>query len=239
MNDLFDMRCGQAGGDCTGPYYITLKRECTVREFMEYWMQKQQEWGYFGIDDGLGTPFGNPQCEYRYGEIITSPFPEEILNAKIRHVSGSGGWTRSDFLFKIENVPEKAEPTPTAEDATMDKAPEWIYAPLYGDPALEKTLAAVEKALGFKLFIWQKTFIERGVFRRSGATTAEILRDLLNVNASPLDYTRPPHSNMKRFYREETKNIKEKLDAAGIPTRTVFFSHRDKVEYTKKERNQP
>lgn len=121
----------------------------------------------------------------------------------------------------------------------MDKAPEWIYAPLYGDPALEKTLAAVEKALGFKLFIWQKTFIERGVFRRSGATTAEILRDLLNVNASPLDYTRPPHSSMERFYREETKNIKEKLDAAGIPTRTVFFSHRDKVEYSKKERNQP
>lgn len=121
----------------------------------------------------------------------------------------------------------------------MDKAPKWIYAPLYGDPALEKTLAEVEKALGFKLFIWQKTFIERGVFRQSGATTAEILRDLLNVNASPLDYTRPLHSNMERFYREETKNIKEKLDAAGIPTRTVFFSHQEKVEYIKKERKQP
>jgi len=96
-----------------------------------------------------------------------------------------------------------------------------IYSPLYNpDAELEKTIAKVEKALGFKLFIWQKTFIERGIFRRYGATTAEILRDLLSVSALPLDYTK----NMEprgEIYKRELREIKSKLDQAGIATRTV------------------
>ena len=32
----------------------------------------------------------------------------------------------------------------------MEKIPEWIYAPTNFSPELEKTFAAVEKALGFK-----------------------------------------------------------------------------------------
>ena len=64
----------------------------------------------------------------------------------------------------------------------MDKNMDWIYRTVTMDTDLEKTLEAVEKALGFKLFVWQKTYIERGYFRRYGATTAEILRELLNVS---------------------------------------------------------
>lgn len=88
-----------------------------------------------------------------------------------------------------------------------------------------------EKALGFKLFIWQKTFIANTTYRRSGRTTAEILRALLNVSKPPLDYTKPVADHMERFYREETREIKAKLDAAGIPTRTVFFSRQEKQKY--------
>ena len=43
-----------------------------------------------------------------------------------------------------------------SEELNMEKIPEWIYAPTNFSPELEKTFAAVEKALGFKLFIWQK-----------------------------------------------------------------------------------
>lgn len=111
-----------------------------------------------------------------------------------------------------------------SEELNMEKIPEWIYAPTNFSPELEKTFAAVEKALGFKLFIWQKTFIANTTYRRSGRTTAEILRALLNVSKPPLDYTKPVTDHMERFYREETREIKAKLDAAGIPTRTVFFS---------------
>lgn len=118
----------------------------------------------------------------------------------------------------------------------MEKIPEWIYAPTNFSPELEKTFAAVEKALGFKLFIWQKTFIANTAYRRSGRTTAEILRDLLNVSKPPLDYTKPVADHMERFYREETREIKAKLDAAGIPTRTVFFSRQEKENITVKRK---
>lgn len=118
-----------------------------------------------------------------------------------------------------------------SEELNMEKIPEWIYAPTNFSPELEKTFEAVEKALGFKLFIWQKTFIANTTYRRSGRTTAEILRALLNVSKPPLDYTKPVVDHMERFYREETREIKAKLDAAGIPTRTVFFSWQEKQKY--------
>lgn len=112
----------------------------------------------------------------------------------------------------------------------MDKNMDWIYRPI-NEPDLESILAEVEKALGFKLFVWQKTFIATGVFRQYGATTAEILRELLAVDARPLDYTTRPGSHKGAFYREELLKIKEKLDAAGVPTRKVATSRQQLWEY--------
>lgn len=117
------------------------------------------------------------------------------------------------------------------KDFDMDKNMDWIYNPV-NEPDLDNTLAAVEKALGFKLFIWQKTFIATGKFRRYGATTAEILRELLAVDERPLDYTAPPGSCMAALYRAELLKIKEKLDVAGVPTRKVATSRKQLREYT-------
>lgn len=112
------------------------------------------------------------------------------------------------------------------------KLGEWIYGRVeMHNPELTQKIEAVEKALGFKLFVWQKAFIARGQFRRMGATTAEILRDILDVSALPIDYSEPERNFMERFYRRELRGIKLKLDEAGIPTRTVFFSKKDKWEY--------
>ena len=102
--------------------------------------------------------------------------------------------------------------------------PTWIYGDV--DPHNEEfnqTIQAVERALGFKLFVWQKAFINRGEFRQMGATTAKILRELLNVSGEPIDYSRPSASKRDQFYREELRRIKCKLDEAGIPTRLVWF----------------
>ena len=60
----------------------------------------------------------------------------------------------------------------------MGKNMDWIYRPI-NEPDLENTLEAVEKALGFKLFVWQKTFIATGVFRQYGATTVATSRQQL------------------------------------------------------------
>lgn len=105
----------------------------------------------------------------------------------------------------------------------------WIYRSINPpDSEFEKTIRAVENALGFKLFVWQKTYIECERFRYMGDTTARILRDLLDVSEKPIDYTRGAATPRQKFYRRELREIKEKLDRAGIPTRTVFFSERDK-----------
>ena len=107
--------------------------------------------------------------------------------------------------------------------------PRWIY----GDVAphneeLDETIRAVEQALGFKLFVWQKAFIKQGEVRQMGATTAQILRDLLNVSGKPIDYSRPPTSKQEQLYRDELRSIKYRLDDAGIPTRCIWFSEQDK-----------
>lgn len=87
--------------DCTCEYTITISKPMTVREFIEEWMADGNEWGYFGIYDGE-TIFGNPNCEYSHGKIKGDPLPEEWLDRQINRVIGSGGWSRSDFVFELE-----------------------------------------------------------------------------------------------------------------------------------------
>lgn len=121
----------------------------------------------------------------------------------------------------------------------MEQNNDWIYSPLTGavESECNELIESVETALGFKLFIWQKTYIMRGIFRKYGATTAMILRDLLQVSEVPLDYSQPPASHETKFYRDELRDIKRKLDHAGIETRTVFFSKEDKMTYRGKRRH--
>ena len=91
---------GKPCGDCTNVYKITIPPEMTVREFIEEWLTKTSEWGYFGIS-APNTIFGDPLCEYAYGEIKGKPLPDEVLDKKIVKAIGSGGWSRSDFKFVV------------------------------------------------------------------------------------------------------------------------------------------
>lgn len=102
-------------------------------------------------------------------------------------------------------------------------------------PPLEKWFEEVEKALGFKLFFWQKTFIAHGAFRCYGKTTAEILRDLSQTQHRPLDLRKYKTRPMReRIYFDELLSIKAALDAAGVPTREVWLCEKDRREWTKK-----
>lgn len=89
----------------------------------------------------------------------------------------------------------------------------------------------IEKALGFKLFIWQKTYITTGYFRRYGETTAKCIENLLHLNRGPIDYRKKPKTNREFFYRKEMLKIKGKLDAAGIATRPIIWTDADMREY--------
>lgn len=102
---------------------------------------------------------------------------------------------------------------------------------------LESWFKAVEEALGFKLFFWQKTYIERGVFRCFGKTTAEILRDLSQTEKPPLDLRRYRSRNQReRLYYDELLRVKETLDAAGVPTREVWVCEADHTKWLLKQK---
>lgn len=91
----------KANSDATYLYNVGFPKGMTVGDFIKEWLESRKaEWGYFGIADGKSI-FGSPRCEYARGEIITEPLPAEILEKQIKDVSGSGGWTRSDFLFVV------------------------------------------------------------------------------------------------------------------------------------------
>lgn len=110
-----------------------------------------------------------------------------------------------------------------------EKGDGWIYRNPYNE--YEKLFEKIEEALGFKLFVWQKSYIVMGIFRQYGETTARILRDLLSIEEKPLDYTKPAKNHMENFYRRETKKMEEKLKSAGIETRVVFWEEKDKWRY--------
>lgn len=110
-----------------------------------------------------------------------------------------------------------------------EKGDNWIYRNLF--PEYKELFKQIEAALGFKLFVWQKSFIATGTFRQYGETTAKILRELLDTEAAPLDYAKRAVTHREDFYRWELREIQERLQNAGVKTRVVFWSVADKRRY--------
>lgn len=104
---MINIEYGKGYSDDTYEYFVTT--DCkTVGDFInEVLMERKSEWGYFGIyDSNVFSAFGNPKCEYRYGEIITEPLPKKFMDKEIKEVFGSGGWSRSDYLFVVDRSEE-------------------------------------------------------------------------------------------------------------------------------------
>lgn len=127
--------------------------------------------------------------------------------------------SKKDFIsIKIK---EKEEP------------PEWLYhtsKACYGDVDFD----VIEKALGFRLFGWQKDYIITGcayASRRTGKTTAEVLHQLLSVDEEPIDFSKPAPSTRIAINRQYYRDIWEKLHDAGIEMRQVFWSIEDKKKW--------
>lgn len=79
----------------------------------------------------------------------------------------------------------------------------------------------IEDALGFKLFIWQKTYIMGLGYRCSGQTTADVLRNLVGERTSESIYLERPKNRREDFYQKELIEIKRKLDDKGIISRDI------------------
>lgn len=97
----------------------------------------------------------------------------------------------------------------------------WIYDRIYEECRYSHSnipFDRIEEALGFRLFIWQKTYIARGQFHSYGRTTAEILRELFDFNKrdEPIDFSKPPHDYHETVYRQHFYHIWKKLIDAGL-----------------------
>ena len=98
---------GKEHSDCISDYIVTTNAP-TVRDFINEWLTNHPgEWGYFGIKNEKRPFIGEPRCEYKYGKIISDPLSDSILSKKIKNVTGSGGYSRSDFQFEIEDIKRK------------------------------------------------------------------------------------------------------------------------------------
>lgn len=88
---------------------------------------------------------------------------------------------------------------------------DWIYAPyiLY-----EQEIKILEKALGYKLFIWQKSLIFSGVQRRTGKTTAWVIRRLLYEDNIYIGFKYEDPE--LRFENKELLKIAELLKDTGL-----------------------
>ena len=111
-----------------------------------------------------------------------------------------------------------------------DKVKDLIYyVPLNAEE--NRFFEEIEKALGLKLFAWQKTYILAGSFRRFGKTTAECIRELTSNKFLAIDFSEPPRSNREKFHRDELLKIKQKLTEHGIKTNPVIFTKAEKREF--------
>lgn len=101
----------------------------------------------------------------------------------------------------------------------------WIYRTL---PPEGVDFDKIEKALGFKLFIWQKTFITTGKFRQYGETTAKCIRRLLQKD-NPIDYRMRIAHGKEFFERQEMIRIHDQLQAAGVEVCEILRPERWKT----------
>lgn len=95
---------GEVRGDCTAPYHVVLNRVCTVGEFINEVLTKN-EWGHIGIDrssEGIDRRiFGDPVCNYKKDTLLNC-LPDEWLDKTIKSVKADGGWSRMDYLITVE-----------------------------------------------------------------------------------------------------------------------------------------
>lgn len=99
---------------------------------------------------------------------------------------------------------------------------DWIYAPyVWHEPEIK----IIEKALGYKLFVWQKYMIYDGMLRRAGKTTAWVIRRLLFEDDIYIGFKYEPHE--ERFENKELLKIAELLKNTGLIKAKIHLNKRN------------
>lgn len=115
--------------------------------------------------------------------------------------------------------------------SNIERNSTWIYQNGFTDRTTQrrnliKRLKMWKRRWGSNCLYGKKTYIEYGVFRQYGETTAKILR-LLITPGKIVDFTEQPRGDRERFFRKELLEVKAKLNAAGVQTNEVYTNKKD------------
>lgn len=87
-------------GYCTSGYIVSLDKEYTVAEFIDYiFKERNGEWGSIDIVNHYSRSYKNSKFSY-------NGFEEDVLNKKIKKVTAHGGWTLMDYNIYVEEDPD-------------------------------------------------------------------------------------------------------------------------------------
>lgn len=112
MNKAFELiGYGKQVSDCTSEYILKLDNDVFVRNVIRQILSNETEWGYIGIKTNINNEgYGAHHFEYRYGKIKEETMSENekyfwksIEHYKVIGITGSGGWTRSDYQIEIQS----------------------------------------------------------------------------------------------------------------------------------------
>lgn len=139
--------------------------------------------------------------------------------------------TVEDFKEIIDKVPTACSEFGSVEELREAKQIHQIA--YHFDAFLQKDkeiFEKIEKALGFRLYSWQKSYIYTGHFRRIGSSTAECLKRLL-FNDTPIDFSEKPRSMKEDCERSSMIRIYNTLQEAGIKTNPILRNRKEKESY--------
>lgn len=89
-------------GDCSANYKVSLDKPHTVSEFINLVLiERKGEWGEFEIYNPNVSWLEYERYEYHHG-ILNNEIPKDLLEKKIINITAHGGWTRMDYLLKLE-----------------------------------------------------------------------------------------------------------------------------------------
>ena len=97
-----------------------------------------------------------------------------------------------------------------------------IYAPVV---PIEQEIKIIDKALGYKLFVWQKALIYSGKLRRTGKTTAWVIRRLLYEDDIYIGFKYEKAED--RFENKELLKIAELLKDTGLIKAKIHLNKRN------------
>jgi hypothetical protein len=98
------IRKSKVRSDSSATYDVVTDAK-TVREFIHQILTEfDDEWGCIGVASQY--IFGEPRCEYRYGQIVGGALPDMVLDASLKSVLAFGGWSNMDYVLRLNRHPE-------------------------------------------------------------------------------------------------------------------------------------